>query len=89
MGVLLLSNASIPPFPSFFPELSLVHSLLVNTGIISGLFVILSLVVCYFNAFIFICVSHKSRNEVVSGPFKLQERVKLFFLVILTMLSLV
>lgn len=89
IGVLLLSNASIPPFPSFFPELSLVHSLLVNAGIVSGLFVILSLIVCYFNAFIFMCVSHKSRNEIVSGLFKLQERVKLSFLVILTMISLV
>jgi len=88
LGVILLSNASIPPFPSFFPELSLVHSLLVNVGWISGLFVILRVVVCYFNVFFFMWISHKKRNEVISRSCKLHEYTCLFFLFILTVLSL-
>jgi len=54
LGLLLISNASIPPIPSFFPEVTIVLSLLIRRGLSVIIFVRLSLIVCYYNAYFFI-----------------------------------
>jgi len=58
LGVLLVSNASVPPIPSFFSELLILITVLVKRGYLILRFLGVSLVVCYYNAFIFLCVSH-------------------------------
>lgn len=62
LGVLLIINAALPPFPSFFTELlSLTSSLSIN--ILPLLFVFYSLLVCYYNTYLFIWTSHIKANE--------------------------
>jgi len=53
LGVLLLSNASLPPFPSFFPELALVSLISFSINMVA-FFILLSILVCYFNTYIYV-----------------------------------
>jgi len=53
LGMLLLSNASLPPFPSFFPELALVALISFSVNMIV-FFILLRIVVCYFNTYIYV-----------------------------------
>jgi len=70
LGVLLLINASVPPLPSFFPELALVRVINRTRVNLFWLFTLLSFTVCYYNSFFFLLVSqikasvqtHRSHN---------------------------
>jgi len=62
LGILLLSNASLPPFPSFFPELALVALISFTINIVV-FFILLRVIVCYFNTYIYMWFSHKGRGE--------------------------
>lgn len=56
-GLILIINASIPPFPSFFSEvLTLSRYRSFCRGII--LFIFVRLVICYYNAFLFLLFFH-------------------------------
>jgi formate hydrogenlyase subunit 3/multisubunit Na+/H+ antiporter MnhD subunit len=82
LGVVLVSNASLPPFPSFFCELFLILSLQAMTLVVF-VFLFLSLFVCYYNTYIFLQVSHSKRIEKKLGKFCLTELFKFSFLNIL------
>lgn len=58
ISILLISNSSVPPLPSFFPEVFIVTNLLLGNRIQLMLFAILRLRVCYYNRYLFIWVSH-------------------------------
>lgn len=51
-GILLISNSSVPPFPSFFPEFILVIRIAFFFKKIF-LFLIFSILVCYYNVYLF------------------------------------
>jgi len=87
LGVLLLSNASLPPFPSFFPELALV-ALISFTISMVAFFILLRVVVCYFNTYIFMWFSHKGRRESLRLFFRFRGRFQLMRLNILSLLTL-
>lgn len=57
----LINNASIPPIPSFYPEIFLLL-LLINTGnFVVLIFVLLRLFVCYYNTFLFTSLNRLKR----------------------------
>lgn len=87
LGILLLSNASLPPFPSFFPELALVGLISFSINIVV-FFILLRIIVCYFNTYIFIWFSHKGgwENQRLTSGFR--ENFKLNQLILLSLLTL-
>lgn len=87
LGVLLLSNASLPPFPSFFPELALVGLISFSINIVV-FFILLRVIVCYFNTYIFIWFSHKSGRENQRIFSRSREYFKLNQLMLLSLLTL-
>lgn len=89
VGLFLLSNASIPPFPSFFPELRLVLAARINRGITIFIFLLLRVFVCYYNAYIFIWVSHIKRTELIRRRHKKIELDKILLLIVTTFISLI
>jgi NADH-ubiquinone oxidoreductase chain 4 len=66
LGVLLVVNASIPPMPSFFSEVFLVIPLLFS-GALIRLFVIVSLLVCYYNVLMFTYFFQKKPSVLKAG----------------------
>jgi len=87
LGVLLLSNASLPPFPSFFPELALVRLISFSINIVV-FFIILSIVVCYFNTYIYVWFSHKGGIERLRLISRTREIFKLRQLIFLSLFTL-
>jgi len=63
MGALLVRNARVPPLPSFYPEVGILISLV---GMYSFnwivLFILLSLIVCYYNTFLYFLISNTIKN---------------------------
>jgi NADH-ubiquinone oxidoreductase chain 4 len=53
-GILLIVNASVPPMPSFYPEVFIVLRLVIVNyrGVL--IFILLSFFVCYYNTYLFI-----------------------------------
>lgn len=88
LGFILISNASIPPIPSFFPELLIVIRRLSMRGVNTILFVFLSLTICYYNAYFFLWVSHYKPVLVKASSSKFIERLVLSFLLLITLQSL-
>lgn len=87
LGILLLSNASLPPFPSFFPELALVGLISFSINIVI-FFILLRIIVCYFNTYIFIWFSHKGSWENQRLFSRSREYFKLNQLMLLSLLTL-
>ncbi len=88
LGMLLLSNASLPPFPSFFPELALVGLISFSINIVV-FFILLRVIVCYFNTYVFIWFSHKNSRENQRLISRSRESFKLNQLMLLSLLTLV
>jgi len=88
LGVLLLSNASLPPFPSFFPELALVRLISFSINIVV-FFIFLSIVVCYFNTYIYVWFSHKGGTESNRLTSTTREIFKLRQLIFLSLFTLI
>lgn len=88
LGVLLLSNASLPPFPSFFPELALVSLISFSINMVV-FFILLSILVCYFNTYIYVWFSHKRSTERLRLISRSSEAFKLKQLIILSSLTLI
>jgi len=66
LGGLLVVNASIPPMPSFFSEVFLVIPLLFS-GVLVSLFVLVSLLVCYYNVLLFAYFFQKKPSVLKAG----------------------
>lgn len=86
IGVILVRNASLPPFPSFFPELIMLCSLSFLSGF-AFFFIGLSLTVCYYNTYLFMLFSHIKRLEKKLGMISLSEFLKINFLILWTGLT--
>lgn len=56
-GLLLISNASIPPLPSFYPEVFIILSIIISRKGLVLTFLLLSLIVCYYNVLMFLYYS--------------------------------
>lgn len=87
-GGMLLVNSSIPPLPSFFPELIIVTSRTLVLSYLILVFIWLSIFVCYYNAFLFIWVSHFKQIETIQGKSLPSELIIILFLRILSLISL-
>jgi len=87
-GLLLVSNASIPPMPSFFPELSIVVILRAGSFSIVWLFVLLRLGVCYYNAYLFLWAGQIKAATAICITFRLRYSFVLKYLVITSFISL-
>jgi hypothetical protein len=70
LGLLLVSNTSLPPFPSFFPEVWTIITLNRNLKFVF-LFILLSLGVSYYNTYLFLLISHCKQVEGVSRKLRL------------------
>lgn len=73
IGGSLLVNASVPPFPSFFAEAGRILVLFLFNKIIWGVFIVLSFIVCYYNTFFFLWLSHTKRVHISRGSINLTE----------------
>jgi len=89
VGLVLVSNSGIPPIPSFFPEVLLVLVNISIRGYSVILFLILRVIVCYYNAYLFLWVSHKKARIILSRRVSFLERIILFSLVLLRLESLI
>jgi NADH:ubiquinone oxidoreductase subunit 4 (subunit M) len=76
-GVLLLINASIPPRPSFFPEIFIVLTI----GLISikpvWLFLFLRFFVAYYNSFLFLLWSQAKASYKASYTFNITRAIRI------------
>lgn len=61
-GIFLIINAALPPFPSFFTELLTLVSIR-SVCFLRLLFVVYRLTVCYYNTFIFIWLTHITKEN--------------------------
>jgi len=65
-GLLIVINAAVPPFTSFFSELFLLIMALVFNPITLFLFIPLSIMVCYYNTFMFLWFSYTKSTSTFS-----------------------
>lgn len=89
VGGMLIINASIPPIPSFFPELFIVIRLSkISLTLVVGAFVLLRILVCYFNCLLYINIRHKAPQEILCRKIMYVENFTLFQLIVLSIFSL-
>lgn len=89
LGIILVINASIPPLPSFFPELLILASLVKFSHIsMVSIFLLLRIIVCYFNCLIFIRLCQKGPVEITARKHLLSENLCLLFLSQLSAITL-
>lgn len=88
LGAALLINASVPPFPSFFPEALIVHFLKSVWSLGVLLFVFASFIVCYYNSFLFLRVRHKKSLRTSASLVLSLEGVTLLMLIIVRGITL-
>lgn len=88
LGLTLLSNASLPPFPSFFPEV-LIISLVRMFSIIVVLFMLVSIFVCYYNTYLYMWISHVKNVETIQGRINIGRGVALRGFVQINILTLI
>lgn len=79
--ILLVSNASIPPFPSFFPEAMMVINVFHRNAVILFVFILSSLGVCYYNAYLFIIISQVKVTRLFVRSVKQAVGLTIFILV--------
>jgi formate hydrogenlyase subunit 3/multisubunit Na+/H+ antiporter MnhD subunit len=87
-SIILISNAGIPPMPSFFPELFMVATSLRRRGYSVLIFLLIRFYVCYYNAYLFLWISHIKPRVLSRGKIFFIEGLRLFFLVLLRFESL-
>lgn len=81
LGMLLLVNASIPPMPSFFPEIGLMVVISRTRILLFWLFVLLRFLVCYYNTYFFILISQikaSSNFQIRHSFYELEVYILLF-----------
>lgn len=88
IGFILVSNSGIPPMPSFFPEVLLVISCISISGYSIFIFLLLRIFVCYYNAYLFLWISHIKSCILSRRKVYLVERIVLLILVIIRFESL-
>jgi len=88
IALLLVSNSGIPPIPSFFPEVFIVIRCINSGGYSILFFILISLIVCYYNSYIFLWISHVKPISNVRSGFSFVETLILLMLVIVGVESL-
>jgi len=88
LGILLVVNASVPPMPSFFPELVIVKVLNRIHPSLLIIFVVLRLIVCYFNTYLFLWTSQIKASLCLSINHSMVELVVLAQLISFSAVSL-
>jgi NADH-quinone oxidoreductase subunit M len=89
LSILLIANARVPPLPSFFSELFIVFCALLKGGLITLSFLGLRVVVCYYNAFLFLSLRHMKPISAISRKFILVDGISILILAIIRGVSLV
>jgi len=87
-SILLVSNASIPPFPSFFPEVIIVINAFHSNAAMLFVFILRRLGVCYYNAYLFIILSQVKPARVFTRSVKQVIGLTIFILVSIRVVSL-
>jgi len=88
IGLILVSNAGIPPILSFFPEIFLVLLSIRNSGHTTIIFLFLRIGVCYYNAYFFIWISHLKSSILLRIKISFLERKVIFSLLLVRFESL-
>jgi len=88
LGVLLIINASVPPMPSFFPEVAIVEGLNSVSLSLFLIFVLLRFSVCYYNSYLFLWCSQVKASFYTKTEHRLSELVVLTQLVGTSFVSL-
>jgi len=87
-GIILISNSGIPPMPSFFPEVFIVLSSFSTRGISAGVFLVIRITVCYYNAYFFLWISHIKPSNLIRRKVFFLECLSIIILVVLRLESL-
>lgn len=88
-GLILISNSSIPPMPSFFPEVIAICGVLIGIRTVAICFVMFRLLVCYFNSILFLGISKSKGGHFKGGVLSVSEPVIVFVQVILSVASVI
>jgi len=88
IGLVLISNAGIPPIPSFFPEVFIISRRIRIRGYSVLVFLGLRFLVCYYNAYLFLWISHIKGITPSSSKVFFLERFIPYYLVLLRVESL-
>lgn len=88
VGLILISNAGVPPIPSFFPEIFILLRSMRTRGYSLMVFIFLRLTVCYYNAYLFLWVSHVKARMTLRIKVSFTERLILFTLFLVRLESL-
>lgn len=88
-GVLIITNAAIPPMPSFFPEAFVIISLLIIRFLNIVTFILFRVIVCYYNVYLFILFSHFRITENTTVFYSLKERIIAYRFIILSVITTV
>jgi len=88
IGLILVSNSGIPPMPSFFPEIFIIIMSIFTGGSSIILFLLLRIGVCYYNAYLFLWISHIKSIIVIRIKISFLETLVIFSLVIIRLESL-
>jgi len=88
-GLILISNSSIPPIPSFFPEVLTICGALISIRVVIICFVLFRLLVCYFNSILFLGVSKSKGYHFKGGILSISESATIFIQVGLSIVSIV
>nr|YP_009346450.1 NADH dehydrogenase subunit 4 [Xiphinema rivesi]AOT84263.1 NADH dehydrogenase subunit 4 [Xiphinema rivesi] len=87
-GLILMSNSSIPPMPSFFPEVLAICGALMSISVVIVCFIFFSLLVCYFNSILFLGISKSKGNHFKGGILSISESIVIFTQVALSIISI-
>lgn len=88
IGLILISNAGVPPMPSFFPEIFILLRSIRTSGYSLMIFIFLRITVCYYNAYLFLWVSHVKARITLRIKVSFTERMILFALFLIRLESL-
>jgi len=87
-GLILISNSSIPPIPSFFPEVLTICGALISIRVAVVCFALFRLLVCYFNSILFLGVSKSKGHHLKGGILNISEAIIILIQVGLSIVSI-
>ncbi len=88
-GLILISNSSIPPIPSFFPEVLAVCGVLISVRVAIIFFILFRLLVCYFNSILFLGISKSKGYYFKGGLLSISESIVILIQVTLSIVSII
>lgn len=88
LSMLLIVNSSIPPMPSFYSEFAILLILIRISAVSIIIFLLLSTLVCYYNAYILILATHTKAFSKKPGNFFFQETIRVVSFILMNISSI-